>query len=100
MAYGIMLHRTGWLVHYLGTDIPISELAQVVADTRPDLAVLAAVTPSRYLPQAAALTRVAAVVPLGLAGAGATQAIAAATGARHLAGDPVTEAHQAQNWAI
>ena len=100
MAHGIMLHRNGWRVHYLGTDTPISELAQAITDLRPDLAVLAAVTPRRYRPHTASLARLAAIVPLGLAGAGATGAITAATGARLLADDPVTEAHQAREWAI
>ena len=100
MAHGIMLHRTGWRVHYLGTDTPIGDLAQAITDLRPELAVLAAVTPRRYRPHTAGLARLAAIVPLGLAGAGATWAITAAAGARLLAGDPVTEAHQARDWAI
>jgi len=33
-------------------------------------------------------------VPLAIAGAGATPALAARLGARHLAGDPVTEAER------
>lgn len=100
MAYGIMLHRNGWRVHYLGTDTPVGELTRAIADTRSDLAVLAAVTPSRYLPHTAGLASLAAIIPVGLAGAGATQAITAATGARLLAGDPVTEAHRTPDWAI
>jgi DNA-binding transcriptional MerR regulator len=100
MAHGIVLHRNGWRVHYLGTDTPIGELTQATADIRPELAVLAAVTPSRYLPHTADLARLAAVTPLGLAGAGATQAITASTGARLLADDPVTEAHRAREWTV
>jgi hypothetical protein len=61
--------------------------------------VLTAVTPGRYQPHVAGLSRLAATGPLGLAGAGATQALARATGARLLAGDPVTEARDAQAWA-
>jgi DNA-binding transcriptional MerR regulator len=98
MAFGIVLHRNGWRVHYLGTETPVSELLQAARELRPDLAVLAAVSPDRYDRHAAGLTRLAATVPLGLAGAGATQAPAAAIGARLLAGDPVTEAQQAHNW--
>ena len=100
MAYGIMLHRTGWRVHYLGTDTPVSQLTQAITEIRPALAVLAAVTPSRYIPHTADLAKLAALIPLGLAGAGATQAITAATGARLLPGDPVREAHRTPDWAI
>jgi len=98
MAFGIVLHRSGWRVHYLGADTPMSELAQAVRDLRPGLAVLAAVTPQRYHRHAAELTRLAATLPVGLAGAGATPALTAAIGARMLAGDPVTEAQQAHQW--
>ena len=42
------------------------------------------------------LTRLSAATSLCLAGAGATQALAATTAARLMAGDPVTEAQQAR----
>lgn len=100
MAYGIVLHRTGWRVHYLGTDTPVSQLTQAITDIRPGLAVLAAVTPSRYIAHTADLATIAAVIPLGVAGAGATRAVAAATGARLMPGDPVTEARRTPDWAI
>lgn len=98
MAFGIVLHRNGWRVHYLGADTPMSELAQSVLELHPDLAVLAAVTPQRYQRHGADLTHLAATVPVGLAGAGATHPLTAATGTRLLARDPVTEAQQAHNW--
>ena len=46
-------------------------------------------------PHAAQLTALAQHAPLALAGAGATPQIAAAVGARLMAGDPVTEAERA-----
>lgn len=98
MAFGLVLHRNGWRVHYLGADTPMSELTQAARELRPDLAVLAAVTPEKYDRHAAGLARLAATVPVGLAGAGATPARAAAIGARLLAGDPVTEAQHAHQW--
>ncbi len=96
MAFGIVLHRNGWRVHYLGADSPMGDLAHVVRDLRPHLAVLAAVAAERYQPHVADLTRLSASVSLCLAGAGATQALAATTGARLMPGDPVTEAQQAR----
>ncbi len=74
MAFGIVLHRNGWRVHYLGADTPMGEFAHVIQDLRPHLAVLAAVAVERYQPHVADLTRLSASVSLCLAGAGATQA--------------------------
>jgi MerR family transcriptional regulator, light-induced transcriptional regulator len=99
LAFGIVLHRCGWRVHFLGADTPVGDLARVARDLRPDMAVLAAVEAGRFRPQRAALARLAAAVPLGLAGAGATEALALAAGARLLPGDPVTEARRAWDWA-
>lgn len=98
LVFGIMLHRHGWRVHFLGADTPVGDLAQAIRDLRPDMAVLAAVAAERFQ-QTAELGRLAAAVPLGLAGAGATEALAAAASARLLPGDPVTEARQAWDWA-
>jgi len=94
LMFGIVLHRYGWRVQYLGASTPVAELARTAAEFRADLAVLTAVTPDRFDGLTADLARLARVVPLGLAGAGATQALAAATGARLLAADPVTEAQR------
>jgi DNA-binding transcriptional MerR regulator len=98
LVFGIVLHRHGWRVHFLGADTPVGDLAQAIRDLRPDMAVLAAVAAERFQ-QTAELGRLAAAVPLGLAGAGATEALAAAASARLLPGDPVTEARQAWDWA-
>ena len=100
LMFGIVLHRNGWRVCYLGASTPMSDLAQMARDTRPDLAVLAAVDAARYQQQTADLARLAAAVPLGVAGAGATQALALATGARLLSGDPVIEAQHAGDWIV
>ena len=97
LAFGIVLHRNGWRVHYLGADTPMDDLIGTVTGTRPELTVLAAVTPERYAAHAPQLARLAATGPLALAGAGATEAPAAATGARRLTGDPVTEAQQVES---
>ena len=96
MAFGIILHRNGWRVHYLGADTPLGELARVVHDLRPHLAVLAAVTAERYEPYIADFVSLSTSVSLCLAGAGATKAIAANAGATLMAGDPVTEALRAR----
>jgi len=92
MTFGIVLHRNGWRVNYLGADTPMEELTRTAQETSPDLVVLAAVNDERYHGPAAALARLAAVAPVALAGAGATEALVLATGCRLLTGDPVTAA--------
>jgi DNA-binding transcriptional MerR regulator len=92
LAFGIVLHRNGWRVEYLGADTPIGDVASVAAATSADLAVVAAARPGRLGPLIPALAELAAAVPLAIAGAGASPAIAAAAGARLLTRDPVTEA--------
>jgi hypothetical protein len=57
---------------------------------------VAATLPETLEPLAAQLTALARRAQLALAGAGATPQLAAAAGARLLAGDPVTEAENIQ----
>lgn len=94
MAFGIVLHRNGWRIVYLGADTPLADLGQTVEEKRPEIVVLAAVDVDRFqhsIPDLAALTR---RTSLRLAGAGATAAVADAVGATVLAEDPVTEAQR------
>ena len=95
MIHGIVLNRNGWRIDYLGMSTPIGELTRTADDTRPDLVVLAATLPEILEPLTPQLTALARRAPLALAGPGATAQIAAAAGARLLAGDPVTEAQNA-----
>jgi DNA-binding transcriptional MerR regulator len=94
LAFGIVLHRNGWRVSYLGANTPIEDLARAVAELRPELVVLAAVTPERFDGMDTQLSQLTRVAPLALAGAGATSTMAQAIGARVLRGDPVTEAER------
>ena len=96
MVFGIVLHRNGWRIDYLGMSTPVEELTRTVEARRPDLVVLAATLPENLEPHAAQLTALARRAPLVLAGAGATPQIAGAVGARLLTGDPVTEAENIQ----
>jgi DNA-binding transcriptional MerR regulator len=94
LAFGVVLHRYGWRVDFLGADTPIAELHRLAGEVRPDLVVLAASAPQRLAGLVDDLTRLARVAPLALAGAGATVAVAEAVGARLLADDPVTAAQR------
>ena len=92
LVFGIVLHRGGWRIEYLGANTPMPDTIQVTSATRPGLVVLAATTPERFAQVVSELTRLAAMAPLVLAGAGATTEFAMSIGARLLTGDPVTAA--------
>jgi DNA-binding transcriptional MerR regulator len=94
LMFGIVLHRCGWRVEYLGASTPIAELARTAVESGADIAVLAAATRDHFDGLTGDLTRLTHQVPLALAGAGATRALADATGARLLTADPVTEAQR------
>jgi DNA-binding transcriptional MerR regulator len=94
LMFGIVLHRCGWRVEYLGASTPIAELVGTAVESGADIAVLAAATKDTFDGLADDLARLARQVPLALAGAGATRALADATGARLLTADPVTEAQR------
>ena len=95
MVFGIVLHRNGWRIGYLGASTPVEELERAVDASHPDLVVLAATRAETLEPLRPELASLARRAPLALAGAGATAQIATAVGARLMAGDPVTEAERA-----
>jgi DNA-binding transcriptional MerR regulator len=94
LMFGIVLHHHGWRISYLGTNTPFEELARTVAETPSDLVVLAATTPERFDRLTEDLARLARAIPIAVAGAGATPAVANAIGATLLTTDPVTAAEQ------
>ena len=92
MIFGIVLNRTGWRIHFLGTSTPLDEMSRTVEASHPNLVVLAATRPGTLDPFTAQLTALARRAPLTLAGAGASPQLAAAVQATLLTGDPVTAA--------
>jgi DNA-binding transcriptional MerR regulator len=94
LMFGIVLHRCGWRVEYLGACTPIAELARTARQAHAGVVVLAAAITERFDGLTGDLARLARQVPLALAGAGATRALADAAGARLLTADPVTEAQR------
>ncbi|HET6817356.1 MAG TPA: MerR family transcriptional regulator [Mycobacteriales bacterium] len=92
MVFGIVLNRLGWRIDYLGTSTPIEELARAAETRQTDLIVLSASVPEVLEPLRADLADLAERFPMALAGGGISAEFAAAVGARHLLGDPVTEA--------
>jgi MerR family transcriptional regulator, light-induced transcriptional regulator len=94
LAFGVVLHRNGWRIIYLGADTPLADLVHTVTEKRPDIVILAAVTPERFQESIPDLITLARTAPLRLAGAAATTSIADTVGATILAGDPITEAQR------
>jgi DNA-binding transcriptional MerR regulator len=94
LAFGLVLHRTGWRIHYLGADTPLADLVRTAAQVRPDLVVVTAATPDRLDGLSEPLADLARLAPLALAGAGMTQPTADVVGARLLTDDPVTAAER------
>jgi MerR family transcriptional regulator, light-induced transcriptional regulator len=94
MMFGIVLHRNGWRIDYLGADTPAGEMVRAADVSRPDLVVLAATQPETLESLQEDLAALARNAPLALGGVGATPQIAAAVGARLMTGDPVTEAER------
>jgi MerR family transcriptional regulator, light-induced transcriptional regulator len=103
LAFGIVLNRHGWRVGYLGANTPMQETIQVAGQTGPNLVVLAASTPERFTAVSVALSRLAGLAPLVLAGAGASPELAENVGARVIEADPVTAAEQVaadESWRL
>ena len=94
LAFGVVLHRNGWRIIYLGADTPLADLVHTVTEKRPDVVILAAATPERFQESLPDLITLARTAPLRLAGAGATTSIADTVGATILTGDPITAAQR------
>lgn len=99
VVFGVVLSRAGWRIDFLGADTPLDEIIRTAREHRPDLVVVAGSTSERFARVTDQLTRLAATAPLALAGAGATEAVADAVGARLLTADPVTAAQRASGGA-
>ncbi len=87
LAFGLALRERGWRIAYLGADTPLQDIAATLDQLEPVIVVLAAVAPERFLDSAEGVSGLATRVRVGLAGAGASAAIADRLGAEALAGD-------------
>jgi methanogenic corrinoid protein MtbC1 len=94
MAFGVVLHRNGWRVSYLGAATPMPDLIHTAAAAPPQLIVVSATDPAFLAGLEPELLRLAGIAPLALGGRGATATVARAAAARLLDGDPVTEAER------
>jgi MerR family transcriptional regulator, light-induced transcriptional regulator len=94
IVFGLVLAERGWSITYFGPDTPIATIDEVLEDLRPRVVVVSATAGARLRAARQALTELGQRVPIALAGPGATDRIARATGATLLHGDPVTAAEQ------
>jgi DNA-binding transcriptional MerR regulator len=94
IIFGLALAGRGWSITYFGPDTPIASIQEALGDVKPRLVVVSSTTGRRLRAAQAPLTELAREVPVALAGAGATDRLARATGASLLQGDPVTAAER------
>ena len=94
LAFALVLRSHSWRILFLGADTPIATLTQTAETTKPALAVVSSFDASLLEAQAAALRRLGRLVPLALAGPGATDELCARLGARRLDGDLVAAADE------
>jgi DNA-binding transcriptional MerR regulator len=86
LSFGLVLRERGWRVTYFGADTPLGDIAATVEKLSPAIVVLAAVTQQRFFDSADEIRALAGQVRVGLAGAGASAALAHRLGAESLAG--------------
>jgi DNA-binding transcriptional MerR regulator len=94
IVFGLVLGGRGWAIAYLGPDTPVATIRDAFARVEPDLVVISATATQRLRAAKAELTELARVVPLALAGAGASAGLARSIGATLIDGDPVTAAER------
>ena len=89
IVFGIALRAQGWRITYLGADTPVESLAPAGAN-----AVVVATDAARFEAVAEELAALARSVDVALAGAGASEELAARVGARLLPADPFRAAEE------
>src|SRR3954454_2308914 len=87
ISFGVALHELGWRITYLGADTAIAMVEEAAAHVAPDLIVVFAAMPERIAAIANDLQTLSHRRTTAVAGAGATDAVCALIGIRHLAGD-------------
>ena len=92
VSFGLALRSYGWRILFLGADTPIETVARTAETTSPTVAVLASFDAGRIRAQQTALRQLAAVVPLMLAGPGASERVCSELGIDRLNGDLVAAA--------
>ncbi len=92
ICFGLALRGRGWRIAFLGADTPVDTLLRTADSLHPDLIVVTATTSQRFSRVRSELRELGNATRLAVAGAGATEALAAAVGAELLEDDPVSQA--------
>ncbi len=92
LCFGLLLRHRGWRVTYFGAETPPSDLATAVTELSPQLVVLGAMAPQRFLDVADDIRELSGVARLAIGGAGASAQLAQSLGADLLVEDPVAAA--------
>ena len=92
LTFGVALRRRGWRITYLGTNSPISAVADIAPTLTPAVVVLLSMDPDNFLDHAREIEQLTKQVPVVIAGPGATPQIARQTQTRVLDQDPVSAA--------
>ncbi len=88
LMLGLSLRSHGWRISYLGADTPLDSLFEAVDELRPAIAVVSGTPTDAFDGCEDGLREIAARTDLAIAGGGATEEVARASGARLLEGDP------------
>lgn len=89
LSFGLVLRERGWRIVYLGADTPLGEIPGTVRELTPAILVLAAMTSERFLGNAGEIRTLSSQMRVGLAGPGASLAVARKLKAESLAGGVV-----------
>jgi MerR family transcriptional regulator, light-induced transcriptional regulator len=92
LVFGVALRRRGWRITYLGTNSPISAVADTARSLRPAVVVLLSMHPDNFLDHTHEIATLARQVQVVIAGPGATPEVAQKTQTRVLDQDPVSAA--------
>ena len=92
ICFGLALRAQGWRIAYLGANTPVETLMRAADDLHPDLIVLTATVAQRFTRVRPELRDLGGARRLAVAGAGATEALAASIDAELLDGNPVAQA--------
>lgn len=92
IMFGLALSRWGWRITFLGAHTPIATVREAARELSPRLVVLFSPSEASFTAVEKELRALGRETALRLAGAGATEAIARAAGARVLEGDPAASA--------
>jgi len=92
LSFALVLREDGWRITYLGEQTPLGEVARTADAIAPDIVVLAAVMPERFLAVAGEIKALAGRARVLIGGAGASPSVARQVEAEFLGEDMIAAA--------